>query len=240
MCIRDSLITYLNESAYLTEFEEHTTQLNILLLTHYQSDLAEKLAVLDDLSYDESVRLKWLDIIIARLKYEDIPKIITASKVIKDFDKAILFADISRDFGLPIYNWEETRTIPTFEQRLQTFSKIDCYKIYLEEFGIDITTSRRKLDFKKIHQLLEFDLAIPFIGEGGQYRDDYIYALIKVLELHFETTLDFSPKLNEFQTFFQFNSFARAKAWKNYLIEHKHTKESFTFPSSFKGEGIGD
>ena len=167
-----------------------------------------------------------------RDRYEDIPKIITASKVIKDFDKAILFADISRDFGLPIYNWEETRTIPTFEQRLQTFSKIDCYKIYLEEFGIDITTSRRKLDFKKIHQLLEFDLAIPFIGEGGQYRDDYIYALIKVLELHFETTLDFSPKLNEFQTFFQFNSFARAKACLLYTSPSPRDATLSRMPSS--------
>lgn len=234
----ENLIVYLKESSYLTEFEEHTTQLNILLLSHYQSELSSKLAVLDDLNYSEDVRLKWLIIILARMKYEDISKLLTASKVIETFDKTILYKRLSHDFGLPIFNWEDAKTIATFEQRFQSLSELELYKIYLKEFGIDITNARGKLDFNKIYQLIRFDLVVPFVGEGGQYRDDYVYALIKVLELHFKTTLGFSPKLNEYQTFFQFNSFARVKAWQNYLLAHKHLKDDRNISTSFKRELI--
>ncbi len=227
------LDNYLKESEYLTEFEEQATQLNILFLTHYQSTTSQKLAVLNDLSIEEKVRLKWLDIIQARSKFEDIPNLITTYKAVKDIEDAVFFNFLSRDFGLPIYDWDNPSVILQFEERLSNLSKLDLYKIYLKEFGIEITTKKGKLDIEKIYQLLQYDLVIPFFGEGGQYRDDYVYALIKILELHFDTTLEFSPKLNEYQTFFQFNSFARVNAWKQYLLDNKHVKKEKLLGTSF-------
>jgi len=67
--------------------------------------------------------------------------------------------------------------------------------------------------------LLSYDLVVPFLGEGGKYRDYYTYGLVKLLELHFKTTLDFHPKLNENQTFYTFNSYKRVMAWRSFLLD---------------------
>jgi len=172
-------------------------------------------------------------IIQARSKFEDIPNLIATHKVVKDIEHGVFFSFLSRDFGLPIYDWENPSVINTFEKRLSNLSKLELYTTYLKEFGIDVTTKRGKLDLEKIYHLLQYDLVIPFFGEGGQYRDYYVYALIKILELHFNTTLEFSPKLNEYQTFFQFNSFARVNAWKKYLLDNKHVKKEKLLGTSF-------
>jgi len=219
------LTSYLEESEYMTEFEEQASHLNILLLAHHKDNDARKVMLLNDPTIEESVKLKWLEIILARVTFEELPEILATSKKVEGLDPTLLYSFVSRDFGIPIYNWNEEKTIATFEKRLNTLPPFDLYQQYLAELGINIKNKRGKLDLYKIYQLLQFDLIVPFIGEGGQYRDYYMYALVKVLELHFKTTLDFSPKLNEFQTFFQFNSFARVNAWKEYLIENNHVKK---------------
>ena len=77
----------------------------------------------------------------------------------------------------------------------------------------------------KTDYLLAYDLVVPFLGEGGKYRDYYTYGLVKLLELHFETTLGFHPKLNENQTFYTFNSYKRVEAWKVFLILEGYVKD---------------
>jgi len=180
--------------------------------------------VLNDPKLENKVKVKWLNIIFARMKFEEIVAVFPGLAAIEDFDEHILYEFVSRDFGLPIFDVEEEVSKTKLQELLKTNSEKEVYEYYLTEFGIDYKGKTGKLHFQKIYELLKYDLIIPFVGEGGQYRDYYVYAIIKVLELHFKTTLDFSPKLNEYQTFFQFNSFARVKAWKQYLIDHKHVK----------------
>jgi len=223
--ILNYLTTYLEESEYMSEFEEQASHLNILLLAHYKDTDIGKLMLLNDPTVEESVKLKWLEIITARVTFEDLPEILTTIQQVEGLEPSLLFSFLSRDFGLPIYNWDQEDTFSTFEKQLNTLPPLALYQQYLEKLGIDIKNKRDKLDFHKIYRLLQFDLIVPFLGEGGQYRDYYMYTLVKILELHFNTTLNFSPKLNEYQTFFQFNSFARVNAWKEYLIENKHVKK---------------
>lgn len=218
------LENYLKESEYLTEFEEQATQLNLLLLRHNEEQLQKKLLVLNDANLEYKVKEKWIDIIFATMKFEEIKDVFPALTTIESFDEQTIFKFLYRDFGLPIFDLEQDGQIAVLEKRLQTLTQRKVYHLYLEEFGIDFKHRNGKLDFQKMYSILEYDLVIPFVGEGGQYRDYHVYAIIKLLELRFKTSLGFSDKLNDYQTFFQFNSFARVKAWKQYLLTHKHVK----------------
>jgi len=226
------LENYLNESEYLTEFEEQATQLNLLLLRHNEHDLREKLMVLSDANLEYKVKEKWLDIIFADIKYEEIKYVFPNLTGLESFEDKEIFKFIYKDFGLPIFDLDKKGQMALLEKRLKTMSQRKVYEKYLVEFGIDFKQRNGKLDFQKMYDILKYDLVIPFVGEGGQYRDYHVYAIIKLLELRFKTSLDFSDKLNDYQTFFQFNSFARVKAWKEFLLEHRHVKgKSNTVPS---------
>jgi len=224
---------YLNESEYLTEFEEQATQLNLLLLQHNEDSMQEKLLVLNDNDLEYKVKEKWIDIIFATMKFEEIKNIFPALKELESFEEQTVFKFLYRDFGLPIFDLDKTSKIAVLEKRLETLSQRKIYEKYLEEFGIDFKHRNGKLDFQKMYNILKYDLVIPFVGEGGQYRDYDVYAIIKLLELRFKTTLGFSDKKNDYQTFFQFNSFARVKAWKQYLLAHKYIKEKSNRVPSF-------
>ena len=101
--------------------------------------------------------------------------------------------------------------------QLKSHTEYEFYEHTLTDFGLPILNKNGSLNFQKIVQLLEYDLVVPFIGDGGQYRDFYAFGLVKLLESHFKTTLGFHPKLNENQTFYTFNSNKRVVAWKAYL-----------------------
>ena len=221
---------YLNESTYLTEFEEEATQLNILLLLHNQQSLEEKLAVVNDPELDIQVKKKWLGILFARMDFKEVGQVFTHLDQLEDFDALQLIPFIRKEFGIPIFEVDKDM-VETLQAQLASTEVMDIYQYYLDQFGVDYTTRKKELDFDKINTILTYDLVVPFVGQGGQYRDDYVYAIIKLLELHFNTTLGFSPKLNEFQSFFQFNSFSRVKAWKKYLIEKKLIKNTTVYPS---------
>ena len=228
--IISDLKEYLNESTYLTEFEEEATQLNILLLKHNQESLEEKLAVVNDPNLDMQVRYKWLSILFARMDFKEVGKVFAHLDQLEDFDELQLMPFVRKEFGIPIFEVDKD-VVANFQQQLASTEIRDIYQYYLDQFGVDYTTRKKELDFDKIYAILTYDLVVPFVGQGGQYRDDYVYAIIKVLELHFNTTLGFSPKLNEFQSFFQFNSFSRVKAWKKFLIEKKLIKNAAVYPS---------
>jgi len=228
--ILGNLEQYLNESAYLTEFEEEATQLNILLLLHNHESLEEKLAVLNDPNLDRQVKMKWLSIIFSRMNFKEVGQIFTHLDQLEDFDAIQLMPFIRKEFGLPIFN-VDIEMVANFQTLIATTETIDIYKYYLNQFGVDYSTRKKALDYNKINDILTYDLVVPFVGQGGQYRDDYVYAIIKVLELHFNTTLGFSSKLNEFQSFFQFNSFSRVKAWKKFLKEKNLVKNAALYPS---------
>ncbi len=228
--ILGDLKQYLNESAYLTEFEEEATQLNILLLLHNRQSLEEKLAILNDPDLDVQVKMKWLGILFARMDFKEVGQVFTHLDQLEDFDELQLMPFIRKEFGIPVFKADKA-IVKTLQKQLATMDIMDIYIYYLDQFGVDYKTRKKELDFDKINNILTYDLVVPFVGQGGQYRDDHVYAIIKVLELHFNTTLDFSSKLNEFQSFFQFNSFSRVKAWKKFLKEKNLVKDTAIYPS---------
>lgn len=211
---------YLSKSTFLTEYEEQNTQLNIVHLENAFLTLKEKLTRISKDSLNEAIRYDYLNATLSRMEF---PEIMIAFPILKDFEitNKNLFFFLNRDFGLPIFDIPNEKTAQKILKRLKSHNEYEFYEQILVDFGLPILKKSGELDFQKIYQLLTYDLVVPFLGEGGKYRDYYCYGLVKLLELHFKTTLDFHPKLNENQTFYTFNSYKRVEAWRDYLVAEK-------------------
>jgi hypothetical protein len=209
---------YLAESTFLTEFEEKNTQINILYLEHAYQSLKEKLQVIAQDSLQKEIHIDYLKDILSRIAFHEI---IIAFPVLQELHATAptLFDFLNRDFGLPIFDFEDNQQLELLHNQLKTHTEFQFYQQQLLQFGLPILKKNKTLDFKKVYELLTFDLVVPFIGEGGKFRDYYAYGLVKLLELHFKTTLGFSDKLNENQTFYTYTSLKRVNAWKAFLIE---------------------
>ena len=208
---------YLSKSTFLTEYEEQNTQLNIVHLENAFLSLKEKLTRIAKDSLNEAIRYDYLNATLSRMEF---PEIMVAFPILKDLEiiNKNLFLFLNRDFGLPIFDIPTEKAAQKILDQLKTHNEYEFYEQTLLDFGLPILNKSGSLDFQKIHQLLTYDLVVPFLGEGGKYRDYYCYGLVKLLELHFKTTLGFHPKLNENQTFYTFNSYKRVEAWRAYLI----------------------
>ncbi len=208
---------YLSKSTFLTEYEEQNTQLNIVHLENAFLSLKEKLTRIATDSLNEAIRYDYLNATLSRMEF---PEIMIAFPILKDLEMTNknLFLFLNRDFGLPIFDVPTEKAAQKILNQLKSHNEYEFYEQTLVDFGLPILKNSRALDFQKIYQLLTYDLVVPFLGEGGKYRDYYCYGLVKLLELHFKTTLGFHPKLNENQTFYTFNSYKRVEAWRGYLV----------------------
>lgn len=225
----DLLEFYINESDFLSEYEEERTLENITHLKNIGQPIADKLEAVLALDVDNKIKTKIQQAIIARVAYDDISTIIDFLPYMNSTPNNPAFAFLSTDFGIPFYEMDSTQ-IKLIKERHQSLSEFEFYKSYLLDFGLDFLTKKQDLDFNKIYTILKFDVVSPLTGNGGSKRDFYVYGVIKLLELHFETRLGFHEKLNESQTFYTFTSSKRAKAWRKYLKE-KNLVDTSKYPA---------
>lgn len=74
-------------------------------------------------------------------------------------------------------------------------------------------------DYLRVFDILEFDAAIGFVGSGLRANNDYVFAIIRLLEIEFGTRLSYPRK---FQVAFGSRSNewrARTRAWQDFLVE---------------------
>lgn len=211
------LETYLNESDFISEFEEQTTIRNIALIQNKGKNLSGKLLMSFQIDVDEESKGKLQEAILARVSFQEL-------KIVAPFlmDLTILnrYNFLNKDFGLPIFDLQHPSVQMDVIKNLNGLSENDFYQHYLSAFGVSFSDKNGALDYNKIYSILKYDIVTPFVGNGGTKRDYFAYGIIKILELHFKDRLGFHQKLNENQTFYTFSSSKRAQNWMNYLIEN--------------------
>ncbi len=215
--IKNILNTYLNESDFLSEFEEQATNLHIALLDNINRTLEERLIASSQLDLDEGSKLKIQESIISTISYKEIATIVSHFDELIEQKGKSKIAFLQTDFGLPIFELDDDKAYEKFLNNHKKMSEVNFYTHYLKEFGVDFQDKRGQLDFYKIYSILKYDIVSPFSGEGGRKRDYFVYGIIKLLELHFNDRLGFHEKMNESQTFFSYSSSKRAHAWMEYL-----------------------
>lgn len=174
--------------------------------------------------------------LLSRIKYSQIEKALKTVEELplKDFTK---YSFLDRDFGFSfIGDFTQSEVRKEFLVNYGKFSELDFHKYYLKNRGIEITNTNEKLDFDKIYDILKYDIKTAFVGGGGSTKDNGVYAVIKVLEITFNTELDFPDKLCSSDGIYACNPRSRAKEWMNYLEIHNHLKKEHNEPVSFAYE----
>ena len=215
--IKNSLLTYLDESEFLSEYEEQNTFLNLAKLENIGKTLDSKMKTVFEMEIENASKTIILEEIIAGVTFDQIELLVMNFDALNDIlgDKTCAF--FHRDFGLPIFQIRSEKEQRQILKNLRNLSEFDFYKHYLTQFGIDFLDKSEKLDFDKIYRILQFDIVSPLSSEGASKRDEYIFGIIRLMEIHFSTRLGFHEKLNESQTFYSFSSSKRAQSWINYL-----------------------
>ncbi|MFK7936616.1 MAG: hypothetical protein AB8G22_24095 [Saprospiraceae bacterium] len=214
--IQNILRTYLSESELISEFEERATIRNIVALNNLGWSLGARLLASTQMDAEPSSVAEIQEAMIGRITYEQIPI------VIKYYDKlseAYQYNFLNQDFGLPIFNLEDTKVQREIIRNHQRLRPDEFYWLYLTSFGVDFLTGSGELDYQKIYDILQFDIVTPFVDGGGNTRDYHTYGIIKLLEFIFDTRLGFHPKLNENQRFYSYSAAKRADEWQQFLVE---------------------
>ena len=233
LIIQETLNAYLNESDYLSEYEEQTTTLHLAQLKNIGKPLNDRIVASFNLDVDNSSKAKVQETIISTISYQQIGEIASHFNQLSETLGDEPWAFLRRDFGLPIFDLNSSKTYKAFVKNHKEMSEYDFYLHYLKEFGVDFLTKRNELDYQKIYEVLQFDAVTPFVAGSGGKRDYYTFGIIKILELKFNTTLGFHEKLNENQSFYSFSTAKRSKAWINKLIEQKLIKTDIALAPSF-------
>ena len=215
--LREALTTYLEQSPLLSAYEEEMTALNLARLESIGAAPIERLRRSLALEVEPAAKLRIQEGILARLSYGELPAALALYSRLADDDGARPYNFLNRDFGLPIFDLESAAAIDTFAARHARLSQRALYAAYLGDFGVHVLTPEGLIDYQRVADILAYDIALPFIGGGGNRRDLYVYGVIKLLELSHGTTLGFHEKLNENQVFYTYSATKRADAWLAYL-----------------------
>jgi hypothetical protein len=152
--------------------------------------------------------------VIACIQYEQIGTVFKLLKRTKRLDKAYDF--LHNDFGFPV-----DATNPgernEFLRNYQRLSYAQMCEYYLVKLGIQFKDKNGNFDYKKISEILEFDVVDALSGGGGGRREDGVYLLIKLLEIKFGTTLGYPAKLCRGENIYVCHAFDRAWSWIHFL-----------------------
>lgn len=228
--IKTTLEQYLEESEFISEFEEQTTNFNIAQIATIGKPIEERLLLSTNPDLEEGSRIKIQQSIIATINYDQIPIVIDHLDKLTVPQGATAIDFLHKDFGLPIFELENPQKLVSQHGKM---TQLEFYQYYLDQFGVKYKNARGKLDYKAIYDILQFDIVTPFVGENGGKRDDYTYGIIKLLELTFNDRLGFHEKLNEGQTFYSFSSSKRATAWMKFLEDKKLIPTKVVVPTSY-------
>jgi hypothetical protein len=189
------------------------------------------------LNEDDSLKAtRQIKILISKITYDQI------GLVIRELDSRSIkfssysYAFVSRDFGLEVpFLFSDSNRIK-FLKLHETLSEQELYKYYLNLKGVNFETNSQ-LDFQKIYQILKFDITTPFARGASGIETNHVYAIIKVLELEFETSLGYPKKLCNSDSY-SCSCYGRAYSWMSYLeqyglvILNPGEAPSFSYPLS--------
>ncbi len=203
----------------ISEFDEETVLRNLLILENIGQPIASKIAQTKTLEIEERTRFRVQREILAAGSFSDLKTLAPLlNELSADENGNPGYHFLTKDFGFPPLDFSETVENERFKKVLAEKSETEVYKFYLRSFGVKFENEKTgALDLEAIRQILRHDLLTPFVGSGGERRDWYVFAVVKILENEFGTTLGFHKKLNENQTFYTFNAGKRAAAWLGFL-----------------------
>lgn len=210
------LNTYYDESDWLTEMEELNIEINLFNLASRSNSTLEKLKSSINTSISAEAKAAIQIKLLSRINYEELAATLKLWPNLAQTPELRNYNFASKDFGIPFFDLQDDTAREGLLKKLNTKKPIDVYGFYLADFGISFLKNQ-KPDLSAIRTILRNDLNVPFSGNGGVVRDQYVFGLLKYLEFYYNDNLGFHPKLNENQSYYQYNSRKRAQKWLRFL-----------------------
>ena len=197
-------------------------------------NLKKKLTALTRNVQDSSKTDDTISKILSQISYSQIP---TALEIIEKYRFQTTWKKYSfmkRDWGFFMAgDFDKKETRDEFLKLYSKYTEYQLYAYYLDQAAINYKTTDNSLDYDKIYELLKYDVVVAFVGGGGGMQDNEVYALVKLLELTFKTTLGYPSKLCSSNNIYACNSDKRAKSWMKFITDNKLLKRKHNEPISF-------
>ena len=145
------------------------------------------------------------------------------------------YSFMERDWGLFHMDGFKEEARKDFLEHYRTLTEYQLYAYYLAKWGIDYQQADSSIDYDKVYDLIKYDVVEAFVGGGGGNQDNETYALIKLLELTFKTTLGYPHKICNSATSWGCDCVDRAAEWMQYMKDHQLLKRVHAEPVSFRG-----
>jgi hypothetical protein len=157
---------------------------------------------------------------LSKLSYAQIGEALNLIDTIRYNYESRKYCFLEHNFGLPIEAYSDNlkADLLIFKSLYSQKTEFEVYKYYIEQLGYNVFLADGKLDYNMIYNILTFDIVSDFTS--WSYREDGIYAIIRLLEITYETRLHFPHKAGN-SSGFSGGIENRALAWRNYLKEQK-------------------
>ncbi|MGI4866225.1 MAG: hypothetical protein ACRYFZ_20030 [Janthinobacterium lividum] len=175
--------------------------------------------------------------LLANINYQQIGTTLKLLEPIQFAEARQKYSFMQSDWGFfSLGDFDQPAVRNEFLQLYTRLSEYDLYSHYLNEAGIDYRRPDQTLDYDKLYELLKFDNTRALAGGGGATDKKEVYALVKLLELHFHTTLGFPHKFCNSASMYGCSLVERTNAWLTYLTQHQLLKRPHQEPPSFSLE----
>ena len=173
--------------------------------------------------------------LLSKINYNQIGKALELIENVKFKTKwKYKYSFLKDDFGFFwIKNFDDLNERLEFIKMYTKYSEYDFYSYYLNQSGIDYLNEDNSLNYDKIYELLKYDVATAFVGGGGGIRNNEVYALIKLLEIQYKTTLGYPKKLCNSSRIYACSSKDRATEWMQFIKDKNLLKVEHNEPNSF-------
>lgn len=174
--------------------------------------------------------------ILSQINYDQIGEALNILNEVKLVDEySNLYTFLERDYGFFIYNnFDSTITRFNFQKKYNDLSEKKFYMFMLDSSGVIYKNKKNEYDFDKIYEILKFNIVEAFVGGGGGLKNNEVYAIIKLLEIKFRTTLGYPKKLCNSDGIYGCDALDRAFEWMKFLVNNHLVTNVFKFPVSFK------
>ena len=172
---------YLNESDFLSEFEEKRILNRVFLLKYGHESVVDQLKYAVEYGEDEEQIHNIQKKLLAEVNYEQLATILEHVNVLIPAKGESEFYFLEKKLGLPSYLFDTEKNREQFREDIRNLSQLEIYEKYLSMTGLHIFKANKELDFEKIREILDFDIVSPFSSTVSRTRMHFVVGVMQLL-----------------------------------------------------------
>ncbi|MGK0390154.1 MAG: hypothetical protein ACI94Y_002905, partial [Maribacter sp.] len=173
---------YLNESYFLSEFEEKRILNRVFLLKYGNESVVDQLKYAVEYGEDDEQIYNIQKELLAEVNYEQLATVLEYVDVLIPAKGESEYYFLEKKLGLPSYLFDTEKNRKQFREDIRNLSQLEIYEKYLSMAGLHIFKSGEELDFEKIREVLEFDIVSPFSSTVSRTRLHFVVGVMQLLD----------------------------------------------------------